>query len=232
MPQKFENLKNKKLKESSKKWLSRQINDHFVEKAKVAGWRSRASFKIIEIDQKFKLFKKNKVVLDLGAAPGGWSQYAVQKVGEGRVLAIDLLEMTPISGVSFMQQDFLTPDAAQIIRLELEKIPYNKHGLCNIVLSDMAANTTGVQKVDHLKIINLLEEALTLSKQILKEGGSFVGKIFQGGSSDQILKDLRVNFKEVRYFKPESSRKDSSEIYLVAIGFRSNNPTKVHLLRG
>jgi 23S rRNA (uridine2552-2'-O)-methyltransferase len=221
MPRKFIRVnKAKRMKKSSHKWLLRQINDPFVEQARAEGWRCRAAFKIIEIDEKFKLFKKGKVVVDLGAAPGGWSQYVVTKVGEGRVVAIDLLEISPIEGVSFFQQDFLTLDAPQKIIEFLQEIKYNKRGGCDIVLSDMAANTTGDANTDHLRIIDLLEGALDLSEKILNDGGSFVGKIFQGGSSDEILKKLRKNFSIVKYFKPDSSRKDSSETYLVAIGFK------------
>ena len=221
MPQKFQQLKkSKKFSKSSKKWLLRQVNDQFVEKAKNAGWRSRSTFKIIEIDEKFKIFKKHKIVVDLGCAPGGWSQYCVGKVGEGNVVAIDLLPVSPIAGVNFMQLDFLTDDAPQRIIEELKKINYNKDGLCDIVLSDMAANTTGDQNTDHLRIIGLLEEALNLSQKILKNDGCFVGKIFQGGSSEEILNLLRQNFLTVKYFKPEASRKDSSETYLVATGFK------------
>jgi 23S rRNA (uridine2552-2'-O)-methyltransferase len=221
MPQKFQQLKkSKKFSKSSKKWLLRQVNDQFVEKAKNAGWRSRSTFKIIEIDEKFKIFKKHKIVVDLGCAPGGWSQYCVGKVGEGNVVAIDLLPVSPIAGVNFMQLDFLTDDAPQRIIEELKKINYNKDGLCDIVLSDMAANTTGDQNTDHLRIIGLLEEALNLSQKILKNDGCFVGKIFQGGSSEEILNLLRQNFLTVKYFKPEASRKDSSETYLVALGFK------------
>ncbi len=227
MPQKFVTLKKaKRLKKSSQKWLLRQVNDPYVERAKSEGWRSRAAFKIIEIDQKFKLFKKGKVVVDLGAAPGGWSQYAVTKVGEGNVVALDLLEIDTIPGVKFFQQDFLKEDApAKIIEL-LKTIPHNKDGLCDVVISDMAANTTGDAKTDHLRIIMLLEEALNLSEQILKPGGSFVGKIFQGGSSDEIVKKLRNNFSVVKYFKPDSSRKDSSETYLVATNFNADSRLK------
>jgi 23S rRNA (uridine2552-2'-O)-methyltransferase len=217
MPQKFQNLrKAKRLKKSSQKWLLRQINDPFVERAKAEGLRSRAAFKIIEIDQKFKIFKKGKIVVDLGAAPGGWSQVAVEKVGEGNVLALDLLEMDAIPGVKFLQMDFLENGAAEKI---LEFLPKKK---CDILLSDMASNTIGDARTDHLRIIILLESALNLAEKILSEGGCFVGKIFQGGSSNEILKQLRKNFLKVKYFKPDSSRKDSAETYLVATGFQKN----------
>ena len=222
MPQKFQQLKkSKKFSKSSKKWLLRQVNDQFVEKARNEGWRSRSTFKIIEIDEKFKIFKKHKIVVDLGCAPGGWSQYCVGKVGEGNIVGIDLLPVSPIVGVNFMQLDFLTEEAPQKIIDELKKIHHNTSGLCDIVMSDMAANTTGDQTTDHLRIIGLLEEALNLAQKILKEDGCFIGKIFQGGNSEEILEILRRNFLTVKYFKPESSRKDSSETYLVARGFKA-----------
>jgi 23S rRNA (uridine2552-2'-O)-methyltransferase len=221
MPQKFQTLKkSKKLKKSSQKWLLRQINDPFVEKAKLEGLRSRAAFKIIEIDQKFKIFRKNKIVVDLGCAPGSWSEFAVNKVGFGNVFAIDLLEIEPIAGVNFLQYDFLAEDAIEKIISLINKNSINQKKLCDIVMSDMAANTTGDHNTDHIRIIILLEEALNLAEKILKEGGVFIGKIFQGGSSDEILKKLRKNFTKVKYFKPESSRKGSSETYLVATGFK------------
>jgi 23S rRNA (uridine2552-2'-O)-methyltransferase len=222
MPQKFTTLKKaKRLKKSSQKWLLRQINDPFVERAKRDGWRSRAAFKIIEVDEKFKIFKKGKIVVDLGAAPGGWSQYAVTKVGDGNVIAIDLLPIDGLPGVVFFQQDFLAEDAAEKLCAELAKIPYNKSTKCDIVMSDMAANTTGDHSTDHFRIIALLEEALEFAVKILRENGVFIGKVFQGGSSDEIVKKLRQHFAQVKYFKPDSSRKDSSETYLVATGFKS-----------
>ena len=230
MPQKFQQLKHsKRFSKSSKKWLLRQVNDQFVERAKNEGWRSRATFKIIEIDEKFKIFKQHKIVVDLGCAPGGWSQYCVGKVGEGNVVAIDLLPISPIAGVNFMQLDFLSENASEKIIDELKKIKYNSSGLCDIVLSDMAANATGDQNTDHLRIIGLLEEALNLSQKILKNQGCFVGKIFQGGSSKEILNLLQQNFMTVKYFKPESSRKDSSETYLVASGFKGHEPEKLKI---
>ncbi len=230
MPQKFQQLKHsKRFSKSSKKWLLRQVNDQFVERAKNEGWRSRATFKIIEIDEKFKIFKQHKIVVDLGCAPGGWSQYCVGKVGEGNVVAIDLLPISPIVGVNFMQLDFLSENASEKIIDELKKIKYNSSGLCDIVLSDMAANATGDQNTDHLRIIGLLEEALNLSQKILKNQGCFVGKIFQGGSSKEILNLLQQNFVTVKYFKPESSRKDSSETYLVASGFKGHEPEKIKI---
>ncbi len=220
MPKKTTALKKgKRLKKSSQKWLLRQINDPFVKKAKDSGFRSRAAFKLIEIDAKFKIFKKGKIVVDLGAAPGGWSQIAVEKVGAGNVIGIDLLPIDALVGVKFIQQDFLEEDAPQKI-LDLLK-ENTRRERCDIVLSDMAANTTGDASLDHLRIITLLEDALLLAEKILNTDGCFVGKLFQGGNSDDLIKILRKNFTQVKHFKPESSRKDSSEVYLVALGFKT-----------
>jgi 23S rRNA (uridine2552-2'-O)-methyltransferase len=221
MPQKSQNLKNgHKFTKSSKKWLTRQLNDPFVEKAKQEGWRSRAVFKIIEIDEKFKIFKKKSSVVDLGSAPGGWSQYAVKKVGENKVVALDLLEMSPIAGVYFLQQNFLAQETLIKIRETLVKI--NKQPYCNVLLSDMASNTTGNKTVDHLQIIGLLEDVLAMADKILKNGGCLISKIFQGSSSEIILQQLKQKFKQVKYFKPKSSRQDSSEHYLIALNFLGN----------
>ncbi|MCE2688007.1 MAG: RlmE family RNA methyltransferase [Rickettsiales bacterium] len=217
----FKILKNaKKFSKSSQKWLRRQINDPFVVKAKSEGWRSRSAFKIIEIDKKFKIFKKNQVVVDLGASPGGWSQFAVKKVGEGRVVAIDLLPFDKIAGVEFVQCDFLADESKIAIIDLLKKIPHNQKGKCNVVMSDMASNATGNNQADHLRIINLLEDALDLAVQILNEKGCFIGKIFQGGSSKILIQQLQKHFNKIHYFKPDSSRKDSSEFYLIALGYK------------
>jgi len=222
MPQKFQNLhKNKNRSKSSRKWLLRQLNDPFVEKAKIDGYRSRATYKIIEINEKFNFLKKFKIVVDLGCAPGGWSEYCVNIVGENRVIGIDLLEIAPINGVNFLQLDFNDENSKNIIKNQLLKIKNNTQGKCDIVLSDMASNTTGDHNTDHLRIIDLLEQALNLAIEILRDDGVFVGKIFQGGNSDEILKILRRHFKVVKYFKPDSSRKGSSETYLVATGFKA-----------
>ncbi len=213
--------KAKKLKLSSQKWLLRQMNDEYTKKAKNEGLRSRAAYKIIEIDEKFKIFKKNKIIVDLGSAPGGWSQYAVKKVGDNNVVAIDLLEMPELSGVNFLQMDFLKEDAHEIIINQLKQIPYNKYGKCDVVMSDMAANTSGDRRTDHLRIIGIVEDSLNLAVKILKKDGCFIAKIFQGGSSEDLVKNLKTCFKNVKYFKPNSSRKDSSETYLIANGFIS-----------
>ena len=207
--------KNRKI--SSTRWLQRQLNDPFVLEAKNRGYRSRASFKIIEINDKFKIFKKGYKVLDLGSAPGGWSQIAVDKVGYNNVLAVDILNMDPISGVKFIQQDFLAPEAENRILKEMNGEKYD------VVMSDMAANTTGDKKLDHLRTMNLVESALFFAKKVLKENGIFVAKVFQGGTEKELLDDLNKSFKTVKHFKPESSRKDSVEMYVVALGFKGIN---------
>lgn len=208
----------KRRSNSSAKWLLRQLNDPYVKLAHENGYRSRAAFKIIEIDQKFKIFKKNKIVLDLGAAPGGWSQIAAQKVGYGNVLAIDLLDMPKIEGVEFIKQDFLADNAHNIIIEHLNKLRNNTNH-CDIILTDMAENTCGDPKTDHLRIVALLEEVLFFADKILSKNGSFIGKIFQGGASSDLLKEFNKRFKSVKHFKPNSSRKESAENYLVATGF-------------
>ena len=207
--------KNRKI--SSTRWLQRQLNDPFVLEAKNRGYRSRASFKIIEINDKFKIFKKGYKVLDLGSAPGGWSQIAVDKVGYGNILAVDILNMDPISGVKFIQQDFLAPEAESRILKEMNNEKYD------VVMSDMAANTTGDKKLDHLRTMNLVESALFFAKKVLKEDGSFIAKVFQGGTEKELLDDLNKSFKTVKHFKPESSRKDSVEMYVIALGFKNIN---------
>lgn len=207
--------KNRKI--SSTRWLQRQLNDPFVLEAKNRGYRSRASFKIIEINDKFKIFKKGYKVLDLGSAPGGWSQIAVDKVGYGNILAVDILNMDPISGVKFIQQDFLAPEAESRILKEMNGEKYD------VVMSDMAANTTGDKKLDHLRTMNLVESALFFAKKVLKEDGSFIAKVFQGGTEKELLDDLNKSFKTVKHFKPESSRKDSVEMYVIALGFKNIN---------
>jgi 23S rRNA (uridine2552-2'-O)-methyltransferase len=219
MPKKLTYLKkSRSLTNSSRQWLLRQANDPFVKMAKNQGYRSRAAFKLIEIDEKFKILKKGKIVIDLGAAPGGWSQVAVEKVGKGNVFALDLLEIEAISGVNFIQQDFFAFDSEDKITDFLKTT--TRSGKCDLVISDMAANTTGNAQTDHLRIIDLLETALNLAVTILNHQGCFVGKIFQGGSNQEIVAQLRKHFSLVKYFKPKSSRKDSSETYLVAQGFK------------
>jgi 23S rRNA (uridine2552-2'-O)-methyltransferase len=206
-----------KRKQSSKLWLERQLNDPYVRQAKAEGFRSRAAYKLKEIDDKYKLLKPGMTVVDLGAAPGGWSQIAVAKVGavegKGRVVAIDLLEMPEIRGVTFAQLDFLDEQAPKTLREMLG-------GRADIVLSDMAANTTGHRKTDQLRIIGLVEVAAAFACEVLKPGGTFLAKVFQSGADAELLAQLKRDFATIRHVKPAASRQDSSERYLLATGFR------------
>ena len=206
-----------KRKQSSKLWLERQLNDPYVRQAKAEGFRSRAAYKLKEIDDKYKLLKPGMTVVDLGAAPGGWSQIAVAKVGaaegKGRVVAIDLLEMPEIRGVTFAQLDFLDDTAPEKLREMLG-------GRADIVLSDMAANTTGHRKTDQLRIIGLVEVAAAFACEVLKPGGTFLAKVFQSGADAELLAQLKRDFATIRHVKPAASRQDSSERYLLATGFR------------
>lgn len=204
----------KRLSVSSKNWLRRQMNDPYVAEAKAKGYRARSAFKIIEIDNKFKIFKKGKKVLDLGCAPGGWSQVAVKKVGAGNVLGTDILEMEHIAGVKFVQQDFLAPEAPKVL---MDAIGGD---MFDVAISDLASNTTGNKKVDHLRTMVLLEEAFDFAIKVLKVGGIFVGKVFQGGAELELFNKVKSYFKTVKHFKPKSSRKDSVETYIVAMGFK------------
>ncbi|MDR1498929.1 MAG: RlmE family RNA methyltransferase [Rickettsiales bacterium] len=208
---KVKTAKNRKI--SSTRWLERQLNDPFVLEAKNRGYRSRAAFKIIEIDNKFKIFRKGHRILDLGSAPGGWSQIAGERSGSNNILAIDISEMEPLAGVKFVQQDFLAPDAEKII---LESSDNKKY---NIVMSDMAANTTGDKKTDHLRTLALAEGAFNFAIKVLVDNGTFVCKIFQGGTEKDLMEKLKKCFDSVKHFKPNSSRKDSVEMYVVASGF-------------
>ncbi len=206
-----------KRKQSSKLWLERQLNDPYVARAKREGFRSRAAFKLKEIDDKYKLLKPGMAVIDLGAAPGGWSQIAAKRVGsadgKGRVVAIDLLEMDEIPGVDFARVDFLDADAPKKLREMLG-------GGADVVLSDMAANTTGHRKTDQLRIVGLVEAAAEFACEVLKPGGTFLAKVFQSGADAQLLAQLKQNFATIRHVKPAASRQESSERYLLATGFR------------
>lgn len=202
---------------SSRLWLERQLNDPYVARAKREGYRSRAAFKLIELDAKQPFLKPGAKVVDLGAAPGGWSQVAAQRVGategRGRVVAIDLLEMEPIPGVEFLQLDFLDPAAP-------DKLKEMLGGPADVVLSDMAANATGHRKTDHLKIVALVEAAAEFAGEVLKPGGTFLAKVLQGGTETALLAELKRNFASVKHLKPAASRADSAELYLLATGFR------------
>lgn len=209
-----------KRKLSSKLWLERQLNDPYVLRAKREGYRSRAAFKLKEMDDKYKLLKPGMAVVDLGAAPGGWSQIAATKVGavegKGKVVAIDLLEMPEIPGVTFAQLDFLDDSAPEKLREMLG-------GGADLVMSDMAANTTGHRKTDQLRIVGLVETAAAFACEVLKPGGAFLAKVFQSGADAALLAELKRDFATIRHIKPAASRQDSSERYLLATGFRGRS---------
>ncbi|MCP4395508.1 MAG: RlmE family RNA methyltransferase [Alphaproteobacteria bacterium] len=211
-----ENVKTARRRSSSStRWLQRQLNDPYVNEAKRLGYRSRATFKILDIDEKFGILQKGNTIVDLGAAPGGWTQIAVQKVGEkGKVVALDILPMDSVAGAICIQQDFTKDEAPEIL---FNTLGDNK---VDVVLSDMAANTTGHAMTDHLRIMYLLELAYDFAKDVLSPGGSFVAKVFQGGAEQEFLKEINKKFSKVRHFKPPSSRKGSSETYIIATGFK------------
>ncbi|MEP3244944.1 MAG: RlmE family RNA methyltransferase [Sneathiella sp.] len=204
-------------KYSSKLWLERQLNDPYVIEAKTRGLRSRAAFKFMQLDERYKLLKSGDSVVDLGAAPGGWTQIAVDKVGslkgKGQVLAVDILEMEPIPGAEVMQLDFTTDDADTRVKDALG-------GPVNAVISDMAAPTTGHRQTDHLRIVYMCELALAFAEDVLAPGGIFVAKVLKGGTENQLLDQLKRSFATVRHAKPDASRPDSREAYVVATGFR------------
>ena len=205
---------------SSKLWLERQLNDPYVARARDEGLRSRAAFKLIEIDDKHRLLKPGARVVDLGAAPGGWSQVAAKRTGagegRGRVVAIDLLDMAPLAGVEFLQRDFLDPGAPDAIKSLLG-------GPADLVLSDMAANAIGHRKTDHLKIMALAEAAAEFTREVLAPGGAFLCKMLQGGTETTLLAALKRDFASVKHVKPAASRTDSAELYLLASGFRGRS---------
>jgi 23S rRNA (uridine2552-2'-O)-methyltransferase len=205
---------------SSKRWLDRQLNDPYVARARKEGFRARAAFKLIEIDDKHGLLKPGARVVDLGAAPGSWSQVAARRVGAtqgtGHVVAIDVLEMAPLPGVEFRQLDFLEPHALDAIQSLLG-------GPADVVLSDMAANATGHRKTDHLKTMALAEAAADFAREALGPGGAFLCKVLQGGTQTHLLAALKRDFRSVRHVKPSASRSDSAELYLLATGFRGGS---------
>lgn len=199
---------------SSQLWLQRQLNDPYVQKAKAAGYRSRAAWKLVELDDKYQLIKPGMRIVDLGAAPGGWTQVALERAGsKAAVLGVDILPMDPIPGATLLELDFLRPDAEAIV-MEAAGGPVD------LVLSDMAAPTTGHQQTDHIRVIALAEAAFDFAEKILKPGGAFVAKFFQGGAEKGLQQRLQKRFAKVRYAKPPASRKESAETYLVATGFR------------
>ena len=204
----------KSLKPSSRSWLERQLNDPYVRAAKQEGWRSRAAYKLIELDTRFRFLKKGARILDLGAAPGGWTQVAVKKVGDtGKVVGADILEMEPMPGATLFQCDLLDPETPDLLKDALG-------GPADVVLTDMAAPTTGHRATDHLRTVALFEAALDVARDTLKPGGVFVGKVFQGGASGELLARVKKMFRDVKHVKPPASRAESVELYLVAMGFR------------
>ena len=203
--------KNRKLTPSSRQWLQRQLNDPYVAAARGKGYRSRAAFKLVELDEKYRFLKKGAKVLDLGAAPGGWSQVAVAK--GATVVAADVLAIEPIPGVTFFQADLTDAATPALLKDALG-------GPADLVLTDMAAPTTGHRATDHIRTIALVEIALEVALDTLRPGGAFVGKVFQGGATGDLLARIKKHFREVRHVKPPASRADSVELYLVALGFK------------
>lgn len=201
-------------KSSSTRWLQRQLNDPYVAAAKRDGYRSRAAYKIIELDEKFNFLHNAKTVIDLGAAPGGWTQVAAKEcAGNVSIIGIDLLEVAPVAGAQMLKMDFTTDEAEKAL---LDLID----GPVDLVMSDMAAATTGHQNTDYIRTLGLVELAFDFSKKVLGENGTFVAKVFAGGADNTLLVDLKKHFKSVRHFKPPASRSESKETYLVAQGFK------------
>lgn len=197
---------------SSQQWLNRQLNDPFVKAAHAKGYRSRAAFKLTEIDDRFHLLKRGARVIDLGCAPGGWLQIAVER-GAGPVAGVDLLPVDPVAGAGIIQADFTDPGVG-------EQLVQMIGGAPDLVLSDMAPNTSGHRQTDHLRIVGLIEAAADFAVQTLRPGGAFVTKAFQGGETQAAIRMLKANFADVRHVKPKASRSDSAEVYLVAIGLK------------
>lgn len=203
---------------SQKIWLERQLNDPYVREAKRLGYRSRAAFKLIEIDDKYRFLKSGGRVLDLGAAPGGWSQVAAKRVkpeeGRGRIIAIDMHGMEPIAGVTIFKKDFYDADAPQLL---IDALGGEK---ADAVLSDLAAHATGHRQTDHINIMALAEAGYEFARQVLKPGGTYLAKVLRGGTEGEMLKLLKKDFAEVRHVKPKASRDDSAELFVLAMGFR------------
>lgn len=216
-------IQNKKIaaKKSSVAWLQRQASDPYVARAHRDGYRARAAYKLIEINEKFNFLKNGQVVVDLGAAPGSWTQYVVREFPRSRVFAMDLLEIAPIPGVEFYQGDFTTDEALEWLMQKLN-LPADQigSGTADVVLSDMAPNTVGHKKTDHLRQMVLLEYAYDFAVRALKPGGTFVAKSFTGGTTNELLKQIKKRFESVHHIKPPASRKDSVEMFIVAMGFR------------
>jgi len=198
---------------SSQRWLQRQLNDPYVAEAKKRGFRSRAAFKILQLDDQFRFLKPGARVIDLGAAPGGWTQVAVERAKKGTVVGIDLVPMEPVAGATLFAKDFYDDDAPALLTKALG-------GPADVVLSDMAAAATGDPQIDHLRIMGLAEAAHDFARQVLKPGGTFVAKVLQGGTERALLDRLKRDFTKVRHVKPAASRADSAEMYVIGTGFR------------
>lgn len=218
-----QNVNAKKIRKlSSQQWLKRQLNDIYVKSAKEEGYYSRSAYKLIEIHNKFKIFKPGLIVIDLGAAPGGWSQVVsnyifINNAKDAQLISVDLLDIKDVPFSEFIKGDFTTSEVLDAINAKL------KGNKADIVLSDMSPNTTGSKSLDHLRIINLIETAFSFSKNILRKDGIFIAKVFQGGAHKDLLEDLKKSFKKVHHFKPQSSRKESNEIYIIALGYKNNS---------
>jgi 23S rRNA (uridine2552-2'-O)-methyltransferase len=202
-------------KVSSTRWLERQLNDPYVKRAKAENYRSRAAYKLLELDERFGLLKGATAVVDLGIAPGGWSQVVRRRSPKASVVGIDLLPTDPIDGVEILQMDFMDEDAPQRLKDALG-------GPADIVLSDMAANTVGHQQTDHLRTMGLVEAGLEFATEVLRPGGAYVAKVLAGGSDNQLVAEMKRHFTTVKHSKPPASRKDSSEWYVVAQGFKGS----------
>jgi 23S rRNA (uridine2552-2'-O)-methyltransferase len=200
-------------KVGSTKWLQRQLNDPYVKRAKAEGYRSRAAYKLIELDEKYRFLKGAKAVVDLGVAPGGWSQVVRKKAPAATVVGIDFLPVDPLEGVTLLQMDFTDEEAETKLKEALG-------GPADLILSDMAANTVGHPQTDHLRTMGLVELGLEFAKDVLKPGGAYVAKVLAGGTDNQLLAELKRHFATVKHAKPPASRKDSSEWYVVAQGFK------------
>ena len=205
-------------KNSSTRWLKRQLNDPYIAEAEKLGYRGRAAFKLKEIDEKIGCLKPGTTIIDLGAAPGGWCQIATEK--GCKVIAIDLLEMDELPDVTFLQMDFMDDEAPAILKETL--MAQTQDGLTDLVLSDIAPNTMGHKQTDHLRIMAVVEAAYHFATEVLRPGGTFIAKVFQGGAQDTLLKEMKKQFKTVKHIKPPASRKESAEQYVVAQGFRKS----------
>ena len=203
----------KRRTKSSQLWLERQLNDPYVRAAKSEGYRSRAAYKLAEMDEKYRFLKRGQTAVDLGAAPGGWTQVLVERLGEGKVVGVDIQDMEPIAGATLLKLDFMDDKAPDIIKDTL-------NGPVDTVLSDMASPATGHRETDHMRVMALCETALEFAIEILKPGGTFLCKVLRGGTERQLLETLKKRFQKVIHVKPPASRADSAEMYVLGTGFR------------